>query len=101
MDEADFLGDRIGIMSDGKLMCTGSSLYLKNKYGVGYNLTFSKLNTSISSAPIISLITKHISNANVTTDVWSEISFQLPMEEVPKFACMFEEIDAQKDKLGY
>jgi len=43
MDEADFLGDRIGIMSDGKLVCCGSSLFLKNRFGSGYNLTVVKL----------------------------------------------------------
>lgn len=42
MDEADFLGDRIGIMAGGKLICAGSSLFLKNKFGVGYNITFVK-----------------------------------------------------------
>ena len=30
MDEADYLGDRIGIMSEGQLKCLGSSMYLKN-----------------------------------------------------------------------
>ena len=29
MDEADLLGDRIAIMGDGRLICCGSSLYLK------------------------------------------------------------------------
>ena len=38
MDEADYLGDNIGIMSDGSLVCSGSSVLLKNKYGDGYNL---------------------------------------------------------------
>lgn len=42
MDEADVLGDRIGIMQDGKLVTIGSSLFLKKRYGVGYNLTFVK-----------------------------------------------------------
>ncbi len=39
MDEADYLGDRIAIMGSGKLICCGSSVFLKNKFGVGYNLT--------------------------------------------------------------
>ena len=56
-------------MSDGKLVCAGSTIFLKNKYGVGYNLSFSKLNAGVPSAPIINLITKHISNAKITTDV--------------------------------
>lgn len=28
-------------MAHGKMVCIGSSLFLKNKYGVGYNLTVS------------------------------------------------------------
>lgn len=39
MDEADILGDRIGIMVNGKLTCLGTSLFLKNKFGVGYHLS--------------------------------------------------------------
>lgn len=38
LDEAEFLGDRIGIMSEGKLICEGSSSYLKNQYSCGFNL---------------------------------------------------------------
>jgi ABC-type multidrug transport system ATPase subunit len=38
MDEADVLGDRIAIMSQGQIKCVGSSLFLKNKFGVGYLL---------------------------------------------------------------
>lgn len=53
MDEADFLGDRIGIMGEGKLICSGSSVFLKNHFGSGYNLTIVKENTNIESEPII------------------------------------------------
>lgn len=42
MDEADFLGDRIGIMGEGELICCGSSVFLKNTFGIGYNLTIVK-----------------------------------------------------------
>ena len=42
MDEADVLGDRIGIMSKGKIRCLGSSLFLKNRFGAGYKLTMVK-----------------------------------------------------------
>ena len=45
MDEADILGDRIGIMSAGKLTCLGSSIFLKQKFGMGYNLTLVKDST--------------------------------------------------------
>ena len=33
MDEADILGDRIAIMSNGEIQCYGTPMFLKNKYG--------------------------------------------------------------------
>jgi ATP-binding cassette subfamily A (ABC1) protein 5 len=38
MDEADILADRKAIISKGKLKCVGSSLFLKNRFGIGYHL---------------------------------------------------------------
>ena len=42
MDEADVLGDRIAIISNGKLIAHGTSYFLKNKFGRGYYLTLAK-----------------------------------------------------------
>lgn len=42
MDEADVLGDRIAIISNGKLIAHGTSYFLKNKFGRGYYLTIAK-----------------------------------------------------------
>uniref|UniRef100_A0A673LMV2 P-type phospholipid transporter n=1 Tax=Sinocyclocheilus rhinocerous TaxID=307959 RepID=A0A673LMV2_9TELE len=39
MDEADLLSDRVAIISKGKLHCSGSPLFLKNCFGVGFYLT--------------------------------------------------------------
>ena len=36
--EADFLADRVAIMAHGSLRCLGSSLFLKNRFGVNYYL---------------------------------------------------------------
>ena len=33
MEEADVLGDRVAIMAKGKVVCTGSTLFLKNVFG--------------------------------------------------------------------
>ena len=41
MDEAEALGDRIGIMSKGQLKVCGSALFLKNRYGLGTLLEIS------------------------------------------------------------
>ena len=80
MDEADYLGDRIAIMAGGKLMCCGSGHYLKNRFGVGYNITFVKSSNVKSSEEIIKIVKKHVSSSVILSDVSSEISMQLPMD---------------------
>ncbi|XP_078147403.1 retinal-specific phospholipid-transporting ATPase ABCA4a isoform X1 [Centroberyx gerrardi] len=39
MDEADLLSDRVAIISQGRLYCCGSPLFLKNCFGAGFYLT--------------------------------------------------------------
>uniref|UniRef100_A0A8C4ILN6 P-type phospholipid transporter n=1 Tax=Dicentrarchus labrax TaxID=13489 RepID=A0A8C4ILN6_DICLA len=56
MDEAELLGDRIAIISQGKLCCCGSPLFLKSNLGSGYYLTVVKregLDTSTPSSTSI------------------------------------------------
>lgn len=59
MDEADILGDRIGIMSSGKMTALGTSIFLKSKFGVGYNLTVVKANSDLNPE-IIGYLQKHL-----------------------------------------
>ena len=74
MDEADILGDRIAIMAEGDVQCTGSSLFLKNRYGVGYNLTIAKV--SREPAPQVdTFITQRIPGAKKMQEVSSEIAY--------------------------
>jgi ATP-binding cassette, subfamily A (ABC1), member 3 len=65
MDEADYLGDRIGIMGDGSLLCCGSNVFLKNHFGHGYSIHFSKNSPEVDSRPILSIIKKYVPNYNV------------------------------------
>uniref|UniRef100_A0AAY4D1N6 P-type phospholipid transporter n=1 Tax=Denticeps clupeoides TaxID=299321 RepID=A0AAY4D1N6_9TELE len=39
MDEADLLSDRVAIISQGRLHCCGSPLFLKKRFGTGFHLT--------------------------------------------------------------
>lgn len=101
MDEADYLGDRIGIMGEGKMVCCGSGIYLKNRFGVGYNLTFVKESSSSDTNAIISLARKYVPNAVVLSNVATDLSLQLPMDSVKNFPGMFDEIDNKKAELKY
>jgi ATP-binding cassette subfamily A (ABC1) protein 3 len=116
MDEADILGDRIAIMAEGQLRCVGSSLFLKKKYGVGYQLTIEKndkyvADTAVegeSSTPQLSgmhgnddnlkqIVTGAVSEASLLNNVGTELSYQLPMGAASKFTTMFEGLDEEAD----
>lgn len=101
MDEADYLGDRIGIMGEGRMMCCGSSIFLKNRFGVGYNLTFVKETAITDSTVLINLIKKYIPNAKVLSNVAADLSVQLPMEDIKHFPSLFKEVDERKADLKY
>ncbi|KAG3283619.1 ABCA4-like, partial [Ictidomys tridecemlineatus] len=49
MDEADLLGDRIAIISQGRLYCSGTPLFLKNCFGKGFYLTLVRKMKNIQS----------------------------------------------------
>lgn len=49
MEEADTLGDRIAIMSRGRLHCIGTSLHLKVAYGTGYSVDITAPSEAIDS----------------------------------------------------
>ncbi|KAJ7332470.1 hypothetical protein JRQ81_014650, partial [Phrynocephalus forsythii] len=49
MDEADILGDRVAIISQGKLLCSGSPVFLKNSFGSGFYLTLVRKRKNIQT----------------------------------------------------
>jgi len=99
MDEADYLGDRIGIMGEGKLKCLGRPLFLKSRFGVGYNLTLVKKDINDPSKPIKDVILSHVPEGKVLSDVSAEVALQLPLETAPKFQKLFDELDKNLEKL--
>ncbi|CAK4593959.1 unnamed protein product [Aphanomyces euteiches] len=100
MDEADILGDRIAIMAEGELRCCGSSLFLKNRYGAGYNFFLVKAEHCNTSA-LVDFVQGHIGESTkVLSNVGTEISFQLPLDCSHLFAKMFAELDDKLDNLG-
>jgi ATP-binding cassette, subfamily A (ABC1), member 3 len=74
MDEADILGDRIAIMAEGDVQCNGSSLFLKNRYGVGYNLTIAKMGRDLAPQ-IDKFIIDRIPTSKKMQEVSSEILY--------------------------
>lgn len=100
MDEADILGDRIGIMAKGELMCLGGSLFLKNRFGAGYKITMVKENKSSNTMIGPYLEEKLGAKVLRLSEVSSEITYQVPAEYAPKFIHFFENFDNDLAQLG-
>ena len=98
MDEADVLGDRIGIMANGKVLCLGSSLFLKNRYGAGYKLTmvkkFKTENTKIQ--PYLEGIFGRVEKLS---EVSQEITFKINYDQAAQFQNFFEQFDARMNEV--
>ncbi|KPA77105.1 ATP-binding cassette protein subfamily A member 3 putative (ABCA3) [Leptomonas pyrrhocoris] len=93
MDEADLLGSRIGIMSQGRLKCTGSSLFLKSRLGVGYNIVIS-IDPEIDAASVDDAVLGAVAGATVLGHNGCELSYQLPSSSVDQFPALLSEIDS-------
>jgi len=89
MDEADVLGDRIGIMAHGQMKCLGSSLFLKNRFGAGYKLTLVKAGKA-KNTKIWPYLEKELGQVELISEVSSEVSFGIPAEASKKFRVFFE-----------
>uniref|UniRef100_A0A8C7ZZ47 ABC transporter domain-containing protein n=1 Tax=Oryzias sinensis TaxID=183150 RepID=A0A8C7ZZ47_9TELE len=122
MDEADILGDRIAIISHGKMRCCGSSIFLKKSFGSGYYLTLVRSGTEVMTAqrsgiisgiaeekPTVSLgtnfslfVRRHVPEAVFLESIGKEITFILPYARARDgtFATLFQELDQVMDKLG-
>uniref|UniRef100_H3GIJ8 ABC transporter domain-containing protein n=1 Tax=Phytophthora ramorum TaxID=164328 RepID=H3GIJ8_PHYRM len=98
MDEADILGDRIAIMADGQLCCAGSSLFLKNRYGAGYNLTMIKA-PGCDVEAVGTFLRNFVPEAKCLSNFGSEVVFQLPSTSSGVFSTMLQVLDDEMHRL--
>lgn len=104
MDEADTLGDRIGIMARGRMVCCGTSQFLKLRYGPGYKLVIEHQAGGRASHAdrVLELIQKHVPSAALSAEesIDDTAVFVLPFTETAKFAALFQALDSQLSPLS-
>uniref|UniRef100_A0A452I3H1 P-type phospholipid transporter n=1 Tax=Gopherus agassizii TaxID=38772 RepID=A0A452I3H1_9SAUR len=122
MDEADILGDRVAIISQGKLFCSGSPVFLKNCFGSGFYLTLvretslkcSKKNLSVSTSSVFltlgstlvgaseELIHHHVPEAKLIESIGQELIYLLPSKDFRQraYASLFRELEETLADLG-
>ncbi|KAG5510167.1 hypothetical protein JKF63_07064 [Porcisia hertigi] len=99
MDEADLLGHKIGIMSRGRLKCSGSSVFLKSHLGLGYSITMSLQNGS-SSERVSELVRSSVNGAREVGVNGSEVMYRLPDKSVLQFPAFLDRLEAFQNELG-
>jgi ATP-binding cassette subfamily A (ABC1) protein 3 len=77
-------------MKNGKLLTCGSSLFLKNKFGVGYDLTVMKNDAETSCEPIFDCIQAVIAGSKIIGNSGMELKIRLPIDTLPLFENLFQ-----------
>ncbi|KAG4040530.1 hypothetical protein JG687_00016894 [Phytophthora cactorum] len=107
MQEAQALCENIGIVAEGKLKCCGSSLFLRNRFGVGYKLTvvhhedeqeseYRRSQREAWADLLMTTLRKYVPNAAIVSDNKWETRVQLNDGEEKRFAELFRELETMK-----
>ena len=124
MDEAELLSDRIAVMKEGKLQCVGSAMFLKNRFGLGYNLTVvlepirsssDEEDGSTSSVHDVdtvgaefesqrlrlsNFLMEQIPGTNLVRSSGRELTFRFPQGTETLFPAAFDALELQRQYLG-
>uniref|UniRef100_A0A3Q2Z6G7 P-type phospholipid transporter n=1 Tax=Hippocampus comes TaxID=109280 RepID=A0A3Q2Z6G7_HIPCM len=125
MDEADLLSDRVAIISQGRLYCCGSPIFLKNCFGAGFYLTLvrrmkygaSKTGESETCSKclkfkvnqedgnidrITALVHHHVPQAHLIEAIGQEMTYLLPAHDFqPRaYASLFRELEETLEDIG-
>ncbi|XP_071620225.1 ATP-binding cassette sub-family A member 9-like isoform X2 [Heliangelus exortis] len=93
MEEADAHADRKAFLSNGRLRCVGSSLYLKRKWGIGYHLRM-HINELCDPELATSLVRQYIPNAVLEGQKRGELCYMLPLENTNTFPDLFSHLES-------
>ena len=102
MEEATVLGNRIGILSEGKIQCIGDPLSLINKFTKNIKLNITK-DSGANDENIINFVNKNIANINIniTYELFNkEILFKISNDkDTINWSLFFQKLDSQKESL--
>jgi len=91
MEEADILGDRIGVMAHGKLKCVGTGLHLKNKFGLGYRLNLTT--EAHNQEELKNMVSKAIPNAELIAATGGNLIYGIMTHNLKQVVPFFQHIE--------
>lgn len=104
MEEADYLGERIAIMSRGRMYCCDTSQQLKETFGVGYYLTLVKNEGGQAEAKVddaLRLVKKYVPEAEPRSESSGEAQFLLPIAALPHFGDLLAAVETNLHSFGF
>ncbi|XP_017085750.1 ATP-binding cassette sub-family A member 2 [Drosophila eugracilis] len=96
---AENIADRMAIMSNGELKCTGTKPFLKNMYGHGYRLTCVK-GDNYKTEDLYRLLTSYMPNIGIERDIGYKITFVLENKYEDQFPLLLDELEQNMKQLG-
>ncbi|XP_023633298.1 ABC transporter A family member 9 isoform X2 [Capsella rubella] len=104
MEEADILGDRIGIMAKGRLRCMGTSIRLKSRFGTGFVTTVSFPENKNEGAGTSSELLKRFFKEHLKVEATEEnkafMTFVIPHDKEKLLAGFFAELQDRESEFG-
>jgi len=106
MEEADILGDRIGIMAKGRLRCLGNSVRLKSRFGAGYKVSVSvgsHIRPDDPKAVAVKQLFEEKLEAVLSEETKAYMHFNIPSKitsDETTMAAFFQDLDARRGELG-
>ncbi|XP_034483121.1 ATP-binding cassette sub-family A member 3 [Drosophila innubila] len=91
---ANHVADRLAIMSNGELKCTGTKPFLRNMYGHGFRLTLIKGKT-FDYQELRNLLGKYLPNPTVESNIGYKVTFVLENKYEDKFLDLFDELEEE------
>ena len=101
LDEAEILADRIAILTEGRLRCAGSPLFLKSYFGVGHTLNVVKVSDDADSTALVKIARDcGVSDASIVEDSSQVAAIRLPGHELKSLQNACKILEEQRDMLG-
>ncbi|KAH8336125.1 hypothetical protein KR074_003532, partial [Drosophila pseudoananassae] len=95
---AENIADRMAIMSNGELKCTGTKPFLKNMYGHGYRLTCVK-GRHCKIRELNALMDKYMPNLTIETNIGYKITFVLENKYEDQFPFLIDDLEDNMERL--
>ncbi|XP_073834892.1 phospholipid-transporting ATPase ABCA3 isoform X2 [Musca autumnalis] len=99
VDEADAIGDRVAVLSDGCLLAWGTPFFLKTRFGSGFDLVILK-SPSLPSRPITDLINQIIPNTMPSSEMGDQLIYKLPTDKRNLYQRVLISLEKQSQELG-